>query len=114
MELVEGNSLQLELDSGRRFDWRETTQFSVAVCQALKHAHDCGVIHRDLKPANLLLAEDNQIKLSESLVVSGHFSFTLKYPDGDRILIVIGGGEGLAFLSGDCGVTVDQTSEHTP
>ena len=65
MELVEGNSLQLELDSGRRFDWRETTQFSVAVCQALKHAHDCGVIHRDLKPANLLLAKDNQIKLSD-------------------------------------------------
>ena len=65
MELIQGNSLQQELDSGRRFDWRETTQFSVAICQALKHAHDRGVIHRDLKPANLLLTEDNQIKLSD-------------------------------------------------
>lgn len=65
MELIHGNSLQQELDAGRRFDWRETTQFSVEICQALKHAHDRGVIHRDLKPANLLLTEDNQIKLSD-------------------------------------------------
>ncbi len=65
MELIHGNSLQQELDAGRRFDWRETTQFSIEICQALKHAHDRGVIHRDLKPANLLLTEDNQIKLSD-------------------------------------------------
>jgi serine/threonine-protein kinase len=65
MELVEGKSLQEELLSGRRFDWRETTHFCIAICQALKHAHDRGVIHRDLKPANLLLTPDNQVKLSD-------------------------------------------------
>jgi serine/threonine-protein kinase len=65
MELIEGNSLQQELLSGRRFDWRETTNFTIAICQALKHAHDRGVIHRDLKPANLLLTPGNEVKLSD-------------------------------------------------
>ncbi|MEC9003328.1 MAG: serine/threonine-protein kinase, partial [Planctomycetota bacterium] len=65
MELIEGNSLQQELLSGRRFDWRETTHFTIAICQALKHAHDRGVIHRDLKPANLLLTPGNEVKLSD-------------------------------------------------
>jgi serine/threonine protein kinase len=63
MELVEGRSLQEELNSGRRFGWRDVARLGVQICRALKHAHDHGVIHRDLKPANLLLTADDQIKL---------------------------------------------------
>ncbi|MCG3122147.1 MAG: Serine/threonine-protein kinase PknD [Phycisphaerales bacterium] len=33
------------------------------VCDAVQHAHRCGVIHRDLKPANILVAEDGQPKI---------------------------------------------------
>ena len=65
MELVEGRTLQEELQSGRRFDWQEVVQIAIEVCQALKHAHDRGIIHRDLKPANLLRARDGRIKLSD-------------------------------------------------
>lgn len=65
MELVEGESLESELARGRRFGWREVVQIAAQVCQALRHAHDRGIIHRDIKPSNLLLAPDGQVKLSD-------------------------------------------------
>ena len=65
MELIEGTSLEEELQNGRRFDWRATTDLGISICRALKHAHDSGVIHRDLKPANLLIDGDEQIKLTD-------------------------------------------------
>ena len=55
MELVDGPSLEQEINRGRRFDWNETLVVAVQVCRALKHAHDSGIVHRDLKPANLLV-----------------------------------------------------------
>lgn len=65
MEYVPGRNLQDELAAGRRFTWREVTRLGVQIAQALKHAHDRGVVHRDLKPANLLLTDDDQIKLTD-------------------------------------------------
>lgn len=65
MELVEGTSLEQEINSGHRFDWRETLQIGIQVCRALKHAHDHGVVHRDIKPANLLLTHDFHIKIAD-------------------------------------------------
>lgn len=65
MELVEGRNLQDEMQSGRKFDWREVCRIGIEICQGLKHAHDVGVIHRDLKPANLLIAKDGTIKLTD-------------------------------------------------
>jgi serine/threonine-protein kinase len=65
MELVDGQSLEDELRRGRRFYWREVAQIGIDVCQALRHAHDRGVIHRDIKPGNLLLSSDGHVKLSD-------------------------------------------------
>ncbi len=65
MELVDGRSMEDELQNGRRFDWRTVTDYTIQICRALKHAHDRGVIHRDIKPANLLVAPDGQVKLSD-------------------------------------------------
>ncbi len=65
MEYVPGRTLQGELQSGRNFAWRDVARLGVEICQALKHAHDRGVIHRDLKPANLLLANDEHVKLTD-------------------------------------------------
>lgn len=65
MELVEGRSLQEELNAGRRFTWREAARIGIAVAQALKHAHDRGIVHRDLKPANLLIDAQEHVKLAD-------------------------------------------------
>jgi len=65
MELIDGASLEEELNAGRRFDWRETVQIGIQICRALKHAHDHGVVHRDIKPANLLLTSDERVKIAD-------------------------------------------------
>jgi len=63
MELVEGHTLQEELQANHKFEWPEVLRIGIEICQALKHAHDHGIVHRDLKPANLLRTRDHQIKL---------------------------------------------------
>jgi eukaryotic-like serine/threonine-protein kinase len=65
MELVDGVSLEEEIHQGRRFTWREVIQIGSQTCQALRHAHDRGVIHRDIKPANLLWTAETTVKLSD-------------------------------------------------
>ena len=65
MELVDGKSLDQVLRSGYRFHWPEAAEIGIAMCGALRHAHDRGIIHRDIKPANLLLTADGTLKLSD-------------------------------------------------
>ena len=63
MELVRGESLQQLLRREKRLRWPFILDMGIAICNALKHAHNFGVIHRDLKPANLLFSNDGTIKL---------------------------------------------------
>ena len=63
MELVEGESLQQRLKREKRLAWPFVLDMAIEICNALKHAHNFGVIHRDLKPANLLIATDGTPKL---------------------------------------------------
>jgi serine/threonine protein kinase len=65
MELVDGKTLQEELDRGRLFDWPEVARIGIETCKALRHAHDRGIVHRDIKPANLLLTPEGVVKLSD-------------------------------------------------
>ncbi len=65
MELVDGTSFEEELRGGRRFDWREVANIGIDICDALRHAHDRGIIHRDIKPANLLATREGEVKLSD-------------------------------------------------
>ncbi len=65
MEFVDGPSLATLLRRGRRFSWEETAYIGMQICNALKHAHDRGVIHRDIKPANIMLMNGGRVKVSD-------------------------------------------------
>ena len=53
-ELVLGETLDALLSAGRLSD-RDIVQIGVALCDALVHAHEQGVVHRDVKPSNVLV-----------------------------------------------------------
>ncbi|HSX70315.1 MAG TPA: serine/threonine-protein kinase, partial [Pseudomonas sp.] len=60
MELLKGNTLDLVLHqypSG--LPWSEAQRVVVDLLEALRYAHDQGVLHGDLKPSNLMLGDDD-------------------------------------------------------
>ena len=55
MELLEGHSLERELEDRGQLSARRCAQIVVPVCGALAAAHAAGVVHRDVKPSNVFL-----------------------------------------------------------
>jgi hypothetical protein len=62
MELIRGQSLD-NYREAHRLKTRQRLELMVKVCEAVQHAHQCGLIHRDLKPANILVDEVGQPKI---------------------------------------------------
>ena len=56
MELVKGVPITQFCDE-KHLTPRGRLELFLAVCQALQHAHQKGIIHRDVKPSNVLVAE---------------------------------------------------------
>jgi serine/threonine protein kinase/tetratricopeptide (TPR) repeat protein len=58
MELVRGPPVTEYCDA-HRLSVRQRLSLFIAVCQAVQHAHQKGVIHRDLKPSNILVIDQD-------------------------------------------------------
>lgn len=62
MELLDGQSLN-ERISGKPIPISELVDLAVQTSDALRAAHDKGIIHRDIKPANIFVSINRQIKI---------------------------------------------------
>ncbi len=65
MEYIEGESLDRVMARRGRLSWEEVVEIGRQLCDALKHAHEKGVVHRDLKPSNVMVLPDGTVKLTD-------------------------------------------------
>jgi serine/threonine-protein kinase len=65
MEYVEGSTIKDAIDKNKVFDEKTALRIVLAVAEALKHAHQRGLIHRDIKPENVILTKDGGVKLAD-------------------------------------------------
>jgi serine/threonine protein kinase/HAMP domain-containing protein len=57
MELLEGEPLDAAIDRQGRFSTADVIEIGCQLADALRYAHDQGVIHRDIKPSNIVLGK---------------------------------------------------------
>src|SRR5262249_22719965 len=62
MEYIEGVPITQYCDS-KRMTIGKRLELFLAVCHAVQHAHQKGLIHRDLKPSNLLVTEQDGVPI---------------------------------------------------
>lgn len=65
MEYVPSITLEEAVERRGALPTVEVARIGLAVVEALRAAHDMGVLHRDIKPANILLGHDGRIVLTD-------------------------------------------------
>ncbi len=71
LEYVPGARTLTDHARQAELDLRARLVLFARVCDALDHAHRCGVIHRDIKPANILVASDGIPRIIDFGVARG-------------------------------------------
>lgn len=62
MQRVTGEPIDRWCDA-HRLDLRMRIERLIDACDAVRHAHEHGILHQDIKPSNLLVTQDGQVKL---------------------------------------------------
>jgi serine/threonine-protein kinase len=61
MPLITGESLEDRLLKERRLPLKDAIRLTCEILEAIRYAHEHGVIHRDIKPANILLSDGHAV-----------------------------------------------------
>ncbi len=72
MEYIDGITLKEYIEHQHVIPWKEAVHFTVQILQAMRHAHEKGIVHRDMKPQNIMLLQDGTIKVTDFGIA--HFS----------------------------------------
>ena len=65
MEYLEGRTLSSVMNEVRPIPIPDAVQIASALCDALAHMHEKGVVHRDLKPQNIMICNDGSIRIMD-------------------------------------------------
>src|SRR5690606_6589691 len=65
MEYVAGRTLKDKIQEEAPFKPAVAVNLARQVLEALRHAHQHGVVHRDIKPQNILLTHTGQVKVTD-------------------------------------------------
>jgi serine/threonine-protein kinase len=69
MEYVPGGNLKDRIDRTGPLDPLEATRFASQIAEALRVAHERGMVHRDIKPQNVLLNAAGEAKVADFGIV---------------------------------------------
>jgi serine/threonine protein kinase len=64
MEFVDGKNVRHLLEAGK-LPQAQALRIVPQVCEALRYAHDEGIVHRDIKPENILLDKKGRVKIAD-------------------------------------------------
>lgn len=64
-EYFDGQNLFTLLRKNRLKDTNYLIRILIQVCSGLKHAHQQGIFHNNLKPTNIIVAENEEVKLTD-------------------------------------------------
>lgn len=70
-ELLGGESLEEAIAREGRLEATQAVRMLLPILDALRAAHETGIVHRDVKPANIFLAREGTTRLSPKLVDFG-------------------------------------------
>lgn len=79
MEYVEGTTLKDLIDKEGRLSNHDITDYSIQIAQALKSAHESGIIHRDIKPQNIMIDKYGLAKVTDFGIARVSSNATITY-----------------------------------
>jgi len=65
MEFIDGTSLREHLKGGRGLPVETVVDYTIQIAEALKNAHNKGIVHRDIKSENMMVTETGRIKVMD-------------------------------------------------